>query len=243
MTEEKTEKTQSRPVRVLKTIGKVLAYGAALIIAVLLIAHFAWKYSGSNKWELAIDGDKVKIYTLKAPGNSFKDIKAVTRVKSRLSPIVAAMVSSSGEDCAAWAPSCKSLASIQPWNSNDMTYIHLYRLTFPKPFRPREFLLNARVTQDPATKAVLLEFIALPDKLPRDPCCFRVEKMHNRWRFTPLQNGEVEVELQTGMDPGLPYFMVNRMNPGYIYRMFGPLQQWFEKDKWQHTTYAHIKEV
>jgi hypothetical protein len=37
--------------------------------------------------------------------------------------------------------------------------------------------------------------------------------------------------------------MVNRMNPRYIYKMFGPLQKWFDMDKWQHATYAHIKEV
>src|SRR5205085_4603852 len=143
-------------------------------------------YSGSNQWKLEIDRDKVQVYSLKTPGKAMKDFKAVTRIKSRLSPIVASMVSTQTEDCAAWAPSCRSLQSIQPFNPQDMTYIHAYRLNYPRPFSPREFILNAKVTQDPRSKIVLVEFTALPDALPKHECCVRVERMHNSRKFTPL---------------------------------------------------------
>jgi hypothetical protein len=33
--------------------------------------------------------------------------------------------------------------------------------------------------------------------------------MHNRWRWTPLENGEVEVEVVDNMDLRLPYILAN----------------------------------
>jgi hypothetical protein len=240
-TQMTNENTQVQPRRVLRFIGKTLLFGSALVVAILVMAHFAWKYSGSNEWKLEIDRNNVQVYSMKTPGEALKNFKVVTRVKTTLDRAVAATLSTETQDCAAWAPSCRSLQSVQPWNPQDMTYIHLYRMNYPKPLAPREFLLKAQVTQDPQSKAAQVEFIALPDRLPRNECCVRVEHMHNRWRFTPLENGEVEVELRTDMNPGVPYFMMNRMTPRFLHKMFRPLQRWYDKEKWQNARFDLVR--
>lgn len=228
--------------RVRRLVLRVVAVGCVLAVVILIAAHFAWKYSGSSKWELEREKNGIKIYALKTPGCTLKDFKAVRRIKLTLQSALAAMSSTETEECAAWAPGCVSVQSIQPWSSQDLSYIHLYRLKYPSPFSPREILIKAQASQEPASKAVMIEFMARPDALPRNECCFRVTELHNVWRFTPVGNGEVEVELAVHGDQGVPYPLVNRVTPIVIYRLFARLPKLLIKEKWQHTTFAQIRE-
>ena len=168
-----SQETPRKPRRVLRVIGKVLGYGGLLLVAALIVAHFAWKYSGSGQWELEINKKGVQVYSRKTPGTTLKDFRTVRRVKTTLHRAVAAMTSTDSEDCAEWSPGCVAKLTIQPWDPNKLTYVQLYRMDYPKPFKPREFLINAKVTQDPKTRTVLVDFTTQPDLVPRNACCPR----------------------------------------------------------------------
>jgi hypothetical protein len=234
--------TISRPKRILRAIGRVLGYTAAAVAVALIAWHYIYKYSGSGKWEFEFEKKGVKVYSLKVPGETLKQFKAVTRVKTSLNRAAAAMISTETEDCADWMPGCTSERAIQPFNARNLTYTHLYRLKYPSPFTTRDFIIHARVNQDPATKAVLVAFQAKPDAAPRNECCVRVERLNNTWRFTPLGNGEVEAEAIVNADQKLPYFMVNKVAPASLYVMCRRLQKFLDKDKWQQAKLAHIVE-
>ena len=66
--------------------------------------------------------------------------------------------------------------------------------------------------------------------------------MHNSWKFTPLENGEVEVEFTENMDQGLPYLLVNNMLPNGVYQTLGVLQKYFDQDDWKNAKYEFIRE-
>jgi hypothetical protein len=236
------ENASIQPRRVLGKIFKVLAIGGPVILTILVAAHFAWKYSGSNQWEPVIDKNGVKIYTLKAPGHVVERIRGITHVKTTLNAAVESMIQTDSEDCADWFPGCTSIQAIQPWNPHDLTYTHLYRLKANPPFSAREVLIKAQVSQNPQTKAVLIEFMAMPDELPQNSCCFRLSHMHNTWRFTPLDNGQVEVEIRMNVDLGIPYVMFNGFTPGGLYGLLARLQEYLNNDRWQHARYDLIKE-
>ena len=228
--------------RVLRTMLKVSAWGIAAVAVALLAAHLVWKYSGTGTWELAINKKGVKVYTMKVPGETVMRFKATTRVKTSLNRAVMAMVSTKTEDCADWMPGCLSKVAIQPWDSKKLTYTHLYSLDLPSPFRPRDFVIKAKVTQNPADKSVLVKFDAAPDEAPLDACCVRVEKLDNHWRFTPAGNGEVEVESMVNGDQKVPYFMANRFAPRSLYVLCRRLQKFLDQEKWQHARYDGIVE-
>jgi len=237
------ENSNIQPRRVLRTIFKVAAIGGALVLAILVAAHFVWKYSGSNQWELVTEKNGIKIYSLKAPGDVIERFRGVTQVRTTLSAAVAMMMQTDTEACKEWFPGCTSIQAIQPWNPQDLTYVHLYRLSAFRPFKPREWLLKARASQDPQTKSVLIEFMAMPDELPQNSCCFRVSHLHNTWRFTPLDNGLVEVEHRMNADQGIPYVMFNRFIPGALYRVLARLQKYLDDHAvLQHARYDLIKE-
>lgn len=237
------ETTTRRPRRILRTILKVLAYGSALVIAILITAHFVWKYSGSNQWVRVIDKKGVQVYTRKTSGSTLKDVKTVKRVKTTLHRAVAAMTSTDTEDCAEWGPGCVAVTTVQPWNPKELTYTQLYRMTYPSPYSPREFLINAQVSQDPQSKIVLVDFTILPDALPRNKCCVRMTVFHDTWQFTPLEDGEVEVQLTAHLDPGIPYLMFNRFVPVAFYSFFNRgLDKYLNKEKFQQARFEGITE-
>lgn len=221
---------------------RVLMTGGAVIVTLLVIAHFAWKYSGSNEWEKVIEKDGVTVYTLKAPGDTVLRVKGITQAKSSLSGAVAAMMQTSTEECRTWFPGCTSLDTVQPWNPKDLTYVQLYRMSAFKPFAPRETLLRARASQDPATKTVIVEFTASPDELPLNSCCYRVSHMQNSWRFTPVSAGVIQVENRMNVDFGLPYPMFNRFMPRGLYRQMTKMDKHLGRPEWQQARYDGIVE-
>ena len=225
-----------------RTILRLLGYGGVAAIAVLVVWHFVWKYSGSNQWELLRDEKGIKIYSRKVPGVAQKDFKAISRVDLSLNGVVAAFAATDTPACAEWFRGCVSAQTIQPWNSRDLSYINMWRMPFPAPFSPREVLIKEQVSQDPQSKVVLVMFQALPDAVPRNKCCFRVPYYGNSWRFTPVGNGVLEVEFIMHPDAGIPYPMVNMAMPKSLYRMFIRMPKLLKQDKWQHTRFDRIQE-
>jgi hypothetical protein len=232
----------SKPKSLFRRIAKVVVIGWAVVLTLVVAIHLSWKYSGSNRWEPAIDQNGVKVYTLKAPGSVVKRIRGVTHVKTTLNAAVESMIQTDSKDCAEWFPGCQAVASIHPWNAQDMSYIQLFRLPPHPPFDAREVLIKAQVSQDPVSKAVLVEFTGMPDELPPDNCCYRLSHMQNSWRFTPLQNGEVEVENRMNVDLGIPYVMFNRFTPHAQYKLLANMQKFLDNDRWRHAKYDAIKE-
>jgi hypothetical protein len=209
----------------LRRVLKVLSLVGLVVAASLVIAHLAWKYSGSNQWTLELDKNGIKIYSLKVPGSSLKQLKAVRRIKTTMVRAVGPMLEGDAESCAKWVPGCAGVETVEPWNSKELYGTDLWRMNLPSPFSPRELLLKTQVFPDHQTKAVRIDIVAFPDMRPRNKCCFRVEKMHNIWQFKPVENGQVEVEFIDNMDFGLPYLLQNLIGVKNVYGMFDQLPE------------------
>ncbi|HEV3040320.1 MAG TPA: hypothetical protein VHA33_21330 [Candidatus Angelobacter sp.] len=236
------ENTTARPRRIFRKLAKIAAFGSALIVVMLVIAHFAWKYSGSKKWEFVGEKDGVKVYSLKSPGATRKQFKAVTRIKTTLNRVVAAMRDTSAEACSDWVPGCMSGEVLEQWNPQSQYYVQFFRVEFPHPFSPRDLVVKTQFLQDPQSKAMLVKITALPDKVPQDSCCFRITEMHNSWQYTPLENGEIEVEFLGNYDAGIPYFMYNLGVPQALYDLLSRLEGLINKEKYQHAEFAFVRQ-
>jgi ribosome-associated toxin RatA of RatAB toxin-antitoxin module len=121
-------------------------------------------------------------------------------------------------------------------------YIQAYHVDFPFPFVDRDFVIKTQFSQDIQNKSVLVQCTALPDKLPQSVRSFHVTDMHNSWRFTPLEDGQTEVEFVGNYDLGMPYFMFNKAVPGTLSDLLPHLEELFNKDKYQHREFAFVKQ-
>ncbi len=203
------------PKKIKGPLWKRLYFAFSLLMLVVLAAHFSWVASGSAEWELAKDEDGIKVYTLKAPGDSLLKTRTVMEGDYTLTQLVSQHigVGDTLEVCIEWIPGCKDFKRIKQFDPVRSYDKDLWRIELPGPFADRELLITTIFEQDKKTKQVSLDVVAIPNALPHTPGVVRVERMHNRWVYTPKANGKVEVSLIQDTDvPGIgffPYFLMN----------------------------------
>jgi hypothetical protein len=222
--------------------AKIIFLVGALVVAVLVVAHVAWKYSGSNKWELVLDKNGVQVYAVKVPGVAKKQFKAVTRIKTTLNRIVTAMTDTSTEACREFVPTCTSGEVLEPWNPQNQYLVQAFRVDLPRPLSPRDLVIKTEFHQDPQSKSLLIRCTALPDRIPPNECCVRIKNVHNTWRYTPVEDGEIEVEFSSNAESPIPYFVANLLAPSSGVRLFSRLEKFYNRDKYQHTEFAFVRE-
>ena len=195
---------------------KAALYGGCAVAVLLVAAHFTWKASGSSQWRLVANESGVRVYAMKEPGSTFQKYRATMRMKSTMNRIVAGMMDRDLKSCAEWNPGCVSEQTVQPWDEDDRSFVHFYRVNLPDPMAPREFLLKAQFVPDSSDQSVFIQYTAMPDELPRNDCCYRVTHMNNNWRFTPMGEGVIGVHFMQDMDVGMPYFLYNFLAPTFV---------------------------
>jgi hypothetical protein len=199
-----------------------------IMVVGLFMAHVIWKMSGSGKWQLALDKDGVQVYTMKVPGSTLKHFKAVGKVKTSLQRVMTVFTDSSMQHCHDIMSNCLTSSVVVPWNANDHYWVGAVRAGLPKPFAPRELVMKDQFSQDPQTKTLFIEITAAPDLLPPDNCCVRITQMDNKWRWTPLKNGEFEVEVIEDMDVKLPYILWNARTRE-VWKIMSTVQQLMDR--------------
>jgi hypothetical protein len=223
-----------------KLLRIVLATGFVLVVG-LLAAHLVWKMSGSGKWQLEIDKNGVQVYTMKVPGSTLKHFKAVGKAKTSLHRVMAFFTDSSIEHCHDIMSNCVTSAVVEPWNKDGHYWVGMVRAGLPRPFSPRELVMKDHFSQDPQSKTLFIDITAAPDLLPPDKCCVRVTQMDNRWRWTPLQNGEFEVEVIEDMDVKLPYILWNA-RAKEVWKIMSTVQVLMDKKKGPDEKFDFLQE-
>lgn len=213
------QKRRSRLRRVLKCA----LVGSAFLISAVFIADWLWTISGSNQWELKIDENGTQVYTLKTPGASMLKIKGVTQsgeftLSNHLAPFLDQSIQ---DDCSKWVAGCTSYEILQPWDPKTQTNVTMWTVSLFPPFSPRELLLQGQLSQDPETRVVTLENIAVPNKAAPNDCCVRLTHVHNVWRYTPMGDGTIKIEFVSDLDMGgaFPDLLLNLGAPSEIHKM------------------------
>lgn len=228
----------TKPKRWGRRIAKFLLWAVVLLVIAYWVATLVWRFSGSNTWEFVGEKNGVKVYSLKSPGTDTLQVKGITRVRSTLAGLVAFM--QDAEVCSEIG--CSHSRMVE--RVDDQLQYYTFRYEYPLRFKPRDFVVKAQFHQDPKTRNVLLQFDAVPDKLPLQDCCFRVTDMNNVWWFKPLGDGQVELEYTMNMSEGgyIPHFLLNSYRPEVMFEVLPALQKLLEREKYQSAKYDFIVE-
>ncbi|EZH71971.1 hypothetical protein ATO12_04960 [Aquimarina atlantica] len=213
-----------------------------LLTFILTSAHSLWKKSGSSQWKLKSDKKQMKVYTLKIPGEKLLKIKIVGRLKSiRLASILTLMRNPDSAEDVNMFDSHYIDDSMYP----ELVYYTFKQKVFP-PFKVREYVVKSEFSQDPVSKEMKFNFVGVPDKLPINKRYHRVTKMHNKWRYTPLKNGEIEYEfIYDAEDPGgyFPYALANWLIPSMLPFAFAKMPKILDKEKYRNAVVDYVREV
>lgn len=241
------DSARTAPPKAKTALWKKLYIGLTSVVFLGVVADFAWTASGSGEWKLVQDEAGVQAYTLKAPGDPLLKVKTVMEGNWTLSQLVSQhIVDDNLDTCKSWIPNCADFTRIQEFDPVRGYDKDMWRLAFPGPFSDRELLITTMVKQDPVTKAVALDVVALPNELPHTAGVVRAERMHNRWTFTPLAGGRTRVELIQDTDIGgfFPYFLMNLVTPGEGHAFFArELQEALKQPKYVNAKFDFIQEL
>jgi hypothetical protein len=220
-----------------KIVRGVLIASVSLLVLYSL-ARLAYRFSGSNQWELARDENGVKTYTLKQPGSDLALVKSVTRIRAPMSSVVAWLID--GDTCR--ETGCRDEKNIEA-KEDELQYAYM-RFDLPKPFRPRDIVMKIHLHQLPNTKEVWADYSAAPEKEPLHDCCHRVTNFNCSWRLTPVGNGEIEAEYMMNTDWGgfIPDPLSNRGRPKFLSAHMQKLQGYVNKEKYKNAKFHYIQE-
>lgn len=215
-----------------------LLRGGLSLLGVLVVAQLAWTFSGSNEWEFIGERNAVKIYSLKERGDNVLKFKATRRSSSTLSTMVAVM-----QDLDI-ATEVGYIDPVLVEKKSPQHFSTAMRADMPFFFKPREMVTDIELTQDPQTKELLVTVKAAPDLIPPNDCCVRIKNIDNSWRFTPLPNGEIEMEWKVDMDQGgfFPYFLINMVFPEFMYEALPMMQEVMNREKYLHASFDFIQD-
>jgi hypothetical protein len=224
-----------------RKLGRYALYAVLALAVLLLPAHLLWSASGSNQWQLALDKEGVKVWTMKTPGSELVRIKASTRVKASLSAMVKLL-----EDLDSCVDAkCYDARVIQPIASVPSQYAAYVQFKFDIPgLTTREYVLMQEHIQDPLSKKIEINIIAAPNRIARDACCVRITHLHNHWTLTPLKNGELDIEFMQDTDiGGLPYFLANPALTYGTHEILHGMQALMDMPKYRDARLANIAEL
>lgn len=212
---------------------------AALMLCLSLLPQTVW----AGDWQEVRYDDKedIRVFTQKMKGSEFKAFRAVTRVNSTLTGLVALL-----EDADAakdWVFKCRRMELIESLSPTESYY---YMITdMPWPVKNRDSISLAKVTQDAATGQVRVDIQAANGIKKSRKGYVRIREMSGYWLFTPLANGQVEVVYEAHADPGggLPSWLVNSFVVDAPLNTLRGLREKIGKEVYQSASRAYISEI
>ena len=192
------------------------------------------------KWDLVKDEKGVKVYLRKVKGIDFKEFKGVITIKSSLASLVALV--SDVEASPGWLANC-SKSEVLKRLSPQETYVYSLSKA-PWPVQNRDAIVHHVISQDKDTRVVTVKQTGKPDYIEKKKRTARVKKADGFWRFTPLENGQVEVVYQVLSDPGgdLPAWLVNSSLASQPYQTLLKMEKEVQREKYRNAVLAFILE-
>lgn len=158
-------------------------------------------------WELKKEKNGVKVFTRSIEGSNFKEFKSVGVHSGSISSLISVLQDDS--NFCNWFPDCKEFKLLKKPSRLERYQYMVVKAPFP--VNNRDTIQHTVLNQDPVTKTVTINLSASPEIIPEVPGTVRVPKSKGVWKFTPLDNNQVEVLFQLHSDPGgsLPEWVAN----------------------------------
>ncbi len=192
-------------------------------------------------WHIAKDKNGIRIYNRSVEGSSFNPYRGVMVVESNLSALTALVADA--ENYPNWVDTCRTGKTLR--KIDDAKSIIYTVNEAPWPVSDRDSIVETVIVQNPETKVVHIHLEGLPDYLPRKEGFVRVEKVEGFWRFTPMENDQVEVVYQVHTEPGgkLPSWLINSLILNQPYRTLEKMREIVQKPEYKNAIIKPVENV
>lgn len=163
-------------------------------------------FAQNGKWKLEKNKDGILVYTRKTENSSIKEFKAKTTFKGNLNLLISLL--ENVDEYPKWQANITSAKIIKRVDSKT-NYIYYYS-DLPWPIEDRDIVLKS-VKSTLKNGAVLFTLSSSPSSYPPKENFIRIKKAKGIWRFTPKENGFIEIIYQSYGDPSgnIPEWLIN----------------------------------
>jgi hypothetical protein len=192
-------------------------------------------------WTPALEKNGVAVWTRAAPGFSVHEFKAVTRVRSTLTGLVALILDTG--NAPAWVFRTRRIDVLHRDDKAGEFRIRVIT-EFPWPLHDREVVVEGKIRQEADGRVVITSRSADSSQEAPEPGCVRMPYFSGTWIFRPLGKGEVEVTMQGLADPGgiIPGGIVNLIIHETPYQTLRGLRRVIGNPQYQAVAMARIRE-
>lgn len=196
------------------------------MIALLFSLMMSCSQANANEyaWRIAKNRDGIRVEKRALKDSTLQEVRGVTRVQASLEEVL--KIYDRADLWEEWCHQCTEIRLIEQINPDEK--IIYYKTDAPWPVSDRDSYSYHTRQVDPKTQAVTYEIRDYSQEYPKTPGLVRVENQNGRWRFTPKDDGTVELYYQQFVDIGgrIPKWVVNKYFtdvPFYTLKNFGNL--------------------
>jgi hypothetical protein len=191
-------------------------------------------------WQLERKEKGVTVYIRKVEGSPVLQVRAVKKIKTSLSALVALIKDSQGRQ--RWIYKNKIAKKLEQRSAFE--WINYKEMDAPWPVSNRDMIVHSKLSQDPQTYTVRVDSVGLPDFLPKEKRIVRVPKLVTSWEFIPKKNGLVEVHFKLAIELGgrLPAWLVNTSIDRGPYETVLGMAKFVQKRRYRKAKFPYIKE-
>lgn len=168
-----------------------------VILSILFIGCVFQVNAQGTGWKLHAEKEGIKVYTKPPLSDGTLQIRLVATTTA---PIQSVLNAYRDVNCVKERiVNSKSLQVLKKVSDNDVYYLLVTDFTWP--LTDRDVIMYQTITQDPVTKVVRVDAVAVPDFVPENKEYVRIKKWETHSISTPKPNGTVEIDYWTFYNP------------------------------------------
>ena len=199
-------------------------------------------HAAESEWEQKRDRDGIQVFTRNVDGSPYDAVRSTTIVDNvRLSALVALI--EDAETCPNWADRCAESYVVERVSDAE-SYVYTHN-DMPFPVKDRDVIAHVVWTQDADSLAVEMNSEAVAGKMEEVSGRLRLQNANAKWRFEPLENGQVRIISEAHIDPGssLPGWVTNMLLVDTPYETMKSLVAEVSNPKYQNAELSFVQEV
>lgn len=212
----------------------------AIIMAVGVFSLHFTTYAAENNWKYLTEKNGIKVYSKSVPESKVKALKVECTLNTTLSALVTLLMDAPA--AVEWVSHTKSCKLLKQVSSSELYYYS--EVGLPWPLQNRDFVAHVKVTQDKATKRVIMDAPAIPGFVAVKDGVVRISHSKGYWILTPLDKQHVKVEYTLQVDPGgiIPAWAVNALSSQGPIESFLGMRQLLLRPKYREATLDFIED-
>jgi hypothetical protein len=194
--------------------------------------------TAQHPWELKKDKNGIKVYSRENTHSKFNEIKVETVMQARLSDLAAIILDIPGYPV--WSFNVKASRVLRQVSPSELYFYT--EISSPWPADNRDLPIHLRITQDPASKVMIIAVECIPDLIPQKKNIVRVPVSKETWTVTPVDRSSIRIVYELEVDPGAdpPAWLINMFSVKGPFETFTKLGEQIRQPKYRNAVIPFI---